>query len=74
MSKPGITQSISAPVGATKDEGVVTFADKAFKSRTIVLSDGRAFPVSKSRITANDAALIAYLDRHADFERTAGQG
>ena len=47
----------------------VVFRDKAFKSRMIVLNDGRAFPVEKSRIEATDAALIAHLDNHPDFER-----
>lgn len=51
----------------------VTFADKAFKSRTVVLEDGRTFAVEKSRIVATDPALIAYLDVNPDFERvTAG--
>ena len=51
----------------------VTFADKAFKSRTVVLEDGRTFEVEKSRIVAIDPALIAYLDVNPDFERvTAG--
>ena len=47
----------------------VVFADKAFKSRTIVLEDGRSFPVVKARIAADDPVLIDYLDKHADFER-----
>ena len=51
----------------------VTFADKAFKSRTVVLEDGRTFAVEKSRIVAIEPALIAYLDANTDFERvTAG--
>lgn len=51
----------------------VTFADKAFKSRTVVLEDSRTFAVEKSRIVAIDPALIAYLDANPDFERvTAG--
>ena len=47
----------------------VMFADKAFKSRTIVLPDGRSFPVEKARINATDPALIEYLEKHPDFER-----
>jgi hypothetical protein len=47
----------------------VVFKDKAFKSRTIVLNDGRAFAVEKSTIEASDPALIDHLDKHPDFER-----
>lgn len=50
-------------------ETAVVFRDKAYKSRTIVLSDGRSFAVEKSRIASNDAALIACLDQHPEFER-----
>ena len=57
----------------TTSTETVTFADKAFKSRTVVLEDGRTFAVEKSRIVATDPALIAYLDANPDFERvTAG--
>lgn len=51
----------------------VVFADKAYKSRTIVLSDGRSFAVERGRIEADDPALIAYLEQHPDFERVAGE-
>ena len=47
----------------------IVFKDKVFKSRTIVLNDGRAFVVEKSTIAATDAALIAHLDNQPDFER-----
>ena len=49
------------------------FADKAFKTRTIVLEDGRTFAVEKSRIVAADPALIDHLDKHHEFERVAGE-
>lgn len=49
------------------------FADKAYKSRTIVLPDGRGFEVVKSRISASDPALIEFLDKHSEFERVAGE-
>ena len=49
------------------------FIDKAFKRRTLVLEDGRVFLVEKSRISAVDPALIAYLDQHAEFERAPEQ-
>ena len=51
----------------------VVFADKAFKTRTIVLEDGRTFAVEKSRIVANDQALVDHLDKHPEFERVAGE-
>ena len=51
----------------------VVFADKAFKTRTIVLEDGRTFAVEKSRIVANDPALVDHLDKHPEFERVAGE-
>lgn len=46
------------------------FHDNAFKARTIVLPDGRTFPVLKNTIEATDPALISYLDAHADFSRS----
>lgn len=51
----------------------VVFADKAFKTRTIVLEDGRSFLVEKARIRTEDAALIAHLDKHPEFERVVGE-
>lgn len=57
----------------TKSTAPVVFADKAFKSRTIVLEDGRTFAVEKGRIVANDPALVAYLDKHPEFERVSGE-
>ncbi|MCK6435971.1 hypothetical protein [Rivihabitans pingtungensis] len=51
----------------------VVFIDAVFKARTIVLTDGRAFVVEKSRISTDDPALIAHLDAHHDFERIAGE-
>ncbi|SHL06857.1 hypothetical protein [Paraburkholderia terricola] len=49
----------------------VTFRDKAFKSRTLVLADGRTLAVEKSTVTASDQEQLALLDRHPDFERVA---
>lgn len=63
MAKTNNNQTVETPP--------VIFKDKAFKSRTIIIDDGRSFPVDKSRIAANDPALIEYLDKHADFERVA---
>lgn len=54
---------------AEASAATVIFKDKAFKSRTVILDDGRAFAVEKSIIEATDAALIEHLDSHPDFER-----
>jgi len=49
----------------------VTFRDKAFRSRTLVLADGRTLAVEKSTVTASDQEQLALLERHPDFERVA---
>ena len=62
-----------AKTNETNSTAPVVFADKAFKTRTIVLEDGRTFAVEKSRIVANDPALVDHLDKHPEFERVAGE-
>ncbi|WP_244744914.1 hypothetical protein [Paraburkholderia terricola] len=49
----------------------VIFRDKAFRSRTLVLADGRTLSVEKSTVTASDEEQLALLDQHPDFERVA---
>ncbi|SHK25420.1 hypothetical protein [Paraburkholderia terricola] len=49
----------------------VTFRDRAFRSRTLVLSDGCTLSVEKSTVTASDQEQLALLERHPDFERVA---
>lgn len=63
-----MTKKSTAPESAP-----VTFHDKAFKSRTVVLPDGRTFAVEKSRITTADPALIDHLDQLSDFERAPAE-
>lgn len=53
----------------TPAQAAVTFVDKAYKARTLVLPDRRAFAVTRSRITTSDPALLEYLERHPDFTR-----
>lgn len=47
------------------------FRDKRFKSRVIVLEDGRSFAVEKGTIKTSDTALIEHLSAREDFEREA---
>lgn len=46
-----------------------TYRDMAYKSRTLVLPDGRTFKVERGRIEPHDPALIAWLDQQQEFER-----
>lgn len=50
----------------------VEFQDLAFKRRTIVLPDGRCFPVEASKIVATDQALIDFLSKSQEFKRVEG--
>ena len=52
-----------------KSPSTVTYRDLAFKSRTLVLADGRSFAVAQGRIQTGDTALIAYLGKHPEFQR-----
>ena len=49
----------------------MTFRDLAFKSRTLVLADGRSFAVEQGRIQTGDAALIVFLEKQPDIQREA---
>lgn len=62
--KPAATSEEKSPL-------TVTFRDLAFKSRTLMLADGRSFAVEQGRIQTGDAALIAFLEKHPDFQREA---
>lgn len=59
----------SKPVSIDKPVSPVVYRDRAFISRTLVMSDGRVLPVSKHRVEALDAEAQAFLDKHPDLER-----
>ncbi|TKD40707.1 hypothetical protein [Azotobacter chroococcum] len=71
MSKIESASLVEAAAEMVAPAPAVTFIDKAYKVRTLVLPDGRAFAVNHSRIAASDPALIEYLDNHRDFTREA---
>ena len=52
-----------------KNSPTVTYRDLAFKSRTLVLADGRCFAVAQGRIQTGDTALIAFLENQQQFQR-----
>lgn len=57
------------PTPDEKSPSTVTYRDLAFKSRTLVLTDGRCFAVAQGRIQTGDTALIAFLEKHPEFQR-----
>ena len=67
-TKPTLTPTSKPDEKATLS---VTFRDLAFKSRILVLADGRSLAVEQGRIQTDDAALIAFLEKHPDFQREA---
>lgn len=65
-TKPTLTP---IPTKDEKNPSTVTYRDLAFKSRTLVLADGRSFAVAQGRIQTGDTALIAFLEKHPEFQR-----
>ena len=59
----------STPTPSEKSAPTVTYRDLAFKSRTLVLADGRSFAVAQGSIRTGDTALIAFLENHPEFQR-----
>ena len=65
-TKPTLTP---IPTKDEKSPSTVTYRDLAFKSRTLVLADGRSFAVAHGHIQTGDTALIAFLENHPEFQR-----
>lgn len=69
-TKPTPTPTLTPiPSPDEKSPSTVTYRDLAFKSRTLVLADGRSFAVAQGRIQTGDTALIAFLEKHPEFQR-----
>lgn len=74
---PITTDAVAVPIKSAADFSeeelarVVSFRDKAFTSRTLVMPGGRLLQVSNGRlqVKALDAQAQAFLDGHADLER-----
>lgn len=47
----------------------VTFRDRAWKYRSVILDDGREIKVDNYLATVSEPDLIDYLAAHPDFER-----
>ncbi|AFC85466.1 hypothetical protein [Frateuria aurantia] len=48
----------------------VTFKDLQYLSRVLILDDGRTLQVSRSKVTAYDAAAYAFLASRVDFAKS----
>ena len=59
----------SKPVLIDKPVKPVVYRDRAFISRTLVMSDNRLLQVSKHHVEALGAEAQAFLDAHPDLER-----
>lgn len=74
MSKKEDT--VPSPVAPTETAPAtapaLTYRDKAYTSRTLVLPGGQTAKVAAGRVAADTPALRAYLDKHPDFERVEG--
>ena len=74
---PITAETVAVPIKSAADFSeeelarVVSFRDKAFTSRTLVMPGGRLLQVSKARlqVKALDAQALDFLDGHADLER-----
>ncbi|EZP31921.1 hypothetical protein BW33_02195 [Pseudomonas sp. RIT288] len=65
------TASESTPISPVLMPMTVTFRDKHYTSRTVVLPDGRTLAVAKNKVTVDSADDVALrtLKAHAEFEQ-----
>lgn len=65
------TASESTPISPVLMPMTVTFRDKLYTSRTVVLPDGRTLAVAKNKVTVDSADDVAFktLKAHAEFEQ-----
>jgi len=65
------TASESTTISPVLMPMTVTFRDKLYTSRTVVLPDGRTLAVAKNKVTVDSADDVALktLKAHAEFEQ-----
>ncbi|ROL86117.1 hypothetical protein [Pseudomonas chlororaphis] len=76
MAKPQEEPLVSAPsaplsVAPVQAGGEITYRDKIYTSRTLILSAERTLLVAKGVVTvsASDAVALKYLKENAEFEQ-----
>lgn len=65
------TAQRAALEAAPAERITVTYRDIRFMARTLLLPSGGVLAVQGGEVTTADPDEIAWLDRHADFERAA---
>ena len=76
VALPITADAVALPIKSAADysaeelEAQVSYRDKAFTSRSLVMPGGRLLQVSKGRVSVKliDAQARAYLDDHPDLE------
>ena len=79
VAVPITADAVALPIKSAADysaeelEAQVSYRDKAFTSRSLVMPGGRLLQVSKGRVAVKviDAQARAYLDDHPDLELLA---
>ena len=79
VAVPITADAVALPIKSAADysaeelEAQVSYLDKAFTSRSLVMPGGRLLQVSKGRVSVKviDAQARAYLDDHPDLELLA---
>lgn len=66
-----LEQSIAPRITSASAE--VTYRDKVYTSRTLIMPEGRTLAVARGRVTVTkaDTQAVAFLDQLADFELIA---
>ncbi|AZD84943.1 hypothetical protein C4K14_2109 [Pseudomonas chlororaphis subsp. aureofaciens] len=72
QEEPLVTeQSALVSVAPVQIGGEITYRDKIYTSRTLILPDERQLLVAKATVTVNasDAVALKYLKENAEFEQ-----
>ncbi|AZD34873.1 hypothetical protein C4K22_2120 [Pseudomonas chlororaphis subsp. aurantiaca] len=72
QDEPLVTEQ-SGPISVAPAQvgGEITYRDKVYTSRTLILPDERQLLVAKATVTvsASDAVALKYLKENAEFEQ-----
>ncbi|MBN3862078.1 hypothetical protein HCU66_07525 [Pseudomonas frederiksbergensis] len=68
-----LDQSTATRITSASTTAEVTYRDKVYTSRTLIMPEGRTLAVARGRVTVTkaDTHAVAFLDQQADFELIA---